>query len=65
MTVMRVHEVRVAVNSPARSLKMPQAMSLVSTSVVVSAARIEPEEKGRLNANVNQNNKQQAHQRFS
>ena len=52
MTVMRAHVMVVASERPMRSLKMSHASSLVSTSLVVSAARMDPEEKGVLSADV-------------
>ena len=52
MTVMRAHVMVVANERPMRSLKMSHAISLVSTSLVVSAARMDPEEKGVLSADV-------------
>ena len=52
MTVMKAHVMVVAMESPIRSLKMSHASSLVSASPVVSAARMDPEEKGVLRADV-------------
>ena len=52
MTVMRAHVMVVATESPMRSLKMSHASSLVSASPVVSAARMDPEEKGVVSADV-------------
>ena len=52
MTVIKAHVIVVARESPIRSLKMSHASSLVSTSLVVSAARMDPEEKGVVSADV-------------
>ena len=52
MTVMIAHVMVVANERPMRSLKMSHASSLVSASLVVSAARMDPEEKGVLSADV-------------
>ena len=52
MTVMKAQVMVVATESPMRSLKMSHASSLVSASLVVSAARMDPEEKGVLSADV-------------
>ena len=52
MTVMKAQVMVVATERPMRSLKMSHASSLVSVSLVVSAARMDPEEKGVLSADV-------------
>ena len=52
MTVMKAQVMVVATERPMRSLMMSHASSLVSFSPVVSAARMDPEEKGVLRADV-------------
>ena len=52
MRVIMAHTLMVDTERPVRSLNMSQASSLVSNSEVVSAARIEPKEKGMLSADV-------------
>ena len=52
MRVITAHTLMVDTERPVRSLNMSHARSLVSNSEVVSAARIEPREKGILSADV-------------
>ena len=52
MRVITAHTLMVDTERPVRSLNMSHARSLVSNSEVVSAARIEPKEKGILSADV-------------
>ena len=53
MRVITAHTLIVETERPVRSLNMSHASSLVSNSEVVSAARIEPKEKGMLSAECN------------